>query len=104
MPRASGRACARVPAARTASRAPCAQVISYNGVGHAFWADMAQIEGEQMPQIAAYRLATNFLRGFYAGKESFAKKRDFLEFMLAQEDAQSEEEDTQGEQSDDDEQ
>jgi hypothetical protein len=34
--------------------------------------------------IAAYRLTTNFLRGYFRGDESFASKRDFLEFLLGQ--------------------
>lgn len=34
--------------------------------------------------IAAYRLMTNFLRGYFRGDESFASKRDFLEFLLGQ--------------------
>lgn len=58
------------------------EVVSYYGAGHAFWKDVAQVENEEMPVIAAYRLATAFLSGFYAGKESFAKKREFLEFQL----------------------
>lgn len=60
------------------------EVVSYYGVGHAFWKDMSQIRDEQMPQLAAWRLSTAFLRSFYAGGESFAKKRAFLEYMLAQ--------------------
>ena len=63
------------------------EVVSYYGVGHAFWTDVAQIEDEQMPQIAAYRLTTNFLRNFYSGQESFAAKRAFLESQLAQQQA-----------------
>jgi len=43
-----------------------------------------------MPVIAAYRLTTAFLRGYFRGDESFASKRDFLEFMLAQEEAKAE--------------
>jgi len=64
------------------------EVVSYYGVGHAFWKDMGQIEREEMPQIAAYRLATTFLRNFFSGSESFARKRAFLEFMLAQQAAE----------------
>ena len=60
------------------------EVQSYNGVGHAFWKDMGQIEREEMPQFAAWGLSTNFLRNHFEGKESFARKRAFLEFMLAQ--------------------
>ncbi len=63
------------------------EVVSYYGVGHAFWSDMDAIEKEEMPQIAAYRLATTFLRNFYTGKESFAAKRAFLEFQLAEAEA-----------------
>jgi hypothetical protein len=37
-----------------------------------------------MPVIAAYRLMTNFLKGYYRGDESFASKRDFLEFLISQ--------------------
>ena len=37
-----------------------------------------------MPTIAAYRLTTNFLRNYFQDKESFARKRAFLEFQLAQ--------------------
>ena len=37
----------------------------YEGVGHAFWSDVSQIEREEMPQITAYRKATRFLRDFY---------------------------------------
>jgi len=64
------------------------EVVSYFGVGHAFWKDMAQIHEEQMPQLAAWRLSINFLRNFYSGSESFSKKRAFLEFMLAQQEAE----------------
>ena len=63
------------------------EVVSYNGVGHAFWKDMGQIEREEMPQIAAWRLSTAFLRNFFENKPSFAEKRSFLEFMLAEEEA-----------------
>ena len=45
---------------------------------------MAQVEQEEMPVIAGYRLTTNFLRGYFQGKESFARKRAFLEYQLAQ--------------------
>ena len=41
------------------------EVISYDGVGHAFWKDMGQIEREEMPQIAAWRKSTGFLRDFF---------------------------------------
>lgn len=60
------------------------EVVSYYGVGHAFWKDVGQIEREEMPQTAAYRLMTTSLRNFYTGKESFAAKKRFLEFMLAE--------------------
>ena len=50
------------------------EVVSYNGVGHAFWKDMGQIEREEMPQIAAWRLSTTFLRNFFENKTSFAEK------------------------------
>lgn len=33
----------------------------YNGVGHAFWKDMDQIERNEQPQSDAYRLITDFL-------------------------------------------
>jgi hypothetical protein len=42
----------------------------------------SQVEREEMPVIAGYRLTTAFLSGFFSGKESFAKKRAFLEFQL----------------------
>ena len=42
-----------------------------------------------MPTIAAYRLTTNFLRNYFQGKESFSRKRQFLEYMLAQQQDQS---------------
>ena len=58
------------------------EVMSYYGVGHAFWTDVGQVEREEMPQLAAWRLSTNFLRNHFEGKESFARKRAFLEFML----------------------
>ena len=45
---------------------------------------VAQVEQEEMPVIAGYRLTTNFLRGYFQGKESFARKRAFLEYQLAQ--------------------
>lgn len=60
------------------------EVVSYNGVGHAFWSDVAQVKREEMPQVAAWRLTTNFLRNHFEGRESFARKRAFLEFMLAE--------------------
>jgi len=60
------------------------EVVSYYGVGHAFWKDVGQIEREEMPQIAAWRLTTNFLRNHFQGQESFARKRAFLEFMLGE--------------------
>jgi carboxymethylenebutenolidase len=58
------------------------EVMSYYGAGHAFWRDMRQVEEEEMPTIAAWRLSTNFLRNHFQGKESFARKRAFLEWML----------------------
>lgn len=58
------------------------EVMSYYGAGHAFWSSVQQVRDEEMPVIAGYRLTKNFLEGFYAGKESFAKKRAFLEFQL----------------------
>eukprot|EP00310_Coccolithus_braarudii_P019954 CAMPEP_0183339312 /NCGR_PEP_ID=MMETSP0164_2-20130417/6280_1 /TAXON_ID=221442 /ORGANISM="Coccolithus pelagicus ssp braarudi, Strain PLY182g" /LENGTH=301 /DNA_ID=CAMNT_0025509281 /DNA_START=25 /DNA_END=930 /DNA_ORIENTATION=+ len=78
---------ARVDAFRDslASAAIEHEVVSYFGAGHAFFSDVAQVKEEQMPQIAAWRLTTNFLRGYYRGDESFSSKRDFLEFLLAQE-------------------
>lgn len=48
------------------------EVMSYYGAGHAFWSDVGQVEREEMPVIAGYRLTTTFLKGFYAGKESFS--------------------------------
>ena len=61
------------------------EVQSYYGVGHAFWKDMKQIEEQQMPQFAAWGLSTNFLKTFFEGKESFARRRALLEFMLEEE-------------------
>ena len=58
------------------------EVVSYYGAGHAFWKSVGQVEREEMPVIAGYRLTTNFLKGYFAGKESFARKRAFLEFQL----------------------
>ena len=58
------------------------EVVSYYGAGHAFWKDVKQVKDEEMPVIAAYRLTTTFLEGYFGGKESFAKKRAFLEFQL----------------------
>jgi len=72
------------------------EVMSYYGVGHAFWTDVGQVEREEMPQLAAWRLSTNFLRNHFEGKESFARKRAFLEFML-EEQAAREAADTQAE-------
>ena len=40
-------------------------VVSYDGVGHAFWKSVEQVEQEEMPIIAAYRQTTNFLKGYY---------------------------------------
>jgi carboxymethylenebutenolidase len=60
------------------------EVVSYYGVGHAFWSSVEQVRDEEMPQIAAYRLTTSCLRNFFEGQESFARKRAFLEFMLAE--------------------
>lgn len=60
------------------------EVQSYYGVGHAFWKDVGQVQREEMPQFAAWGLTTNFLRNHFQGKESFARKRAFLEFMLAE--------------------
>ncbi len=37
----------------------------YDGVGHAFWSDMKQIERGDEPQISAYRQCTDFLRQFF---------------------------------------
>ena len=45
---------------------------------------MLTVELGEMPTIAAYRLTTNFLRNYFQDKESFARKRAFLEFQLAQ--------------------
>ena len=41
------------------------EVTCYDGVGHAFWKDMGQISREEMPQIAAWRQSTSFLRNFF---------------------------------------
>ena len=41
------------------------EVVSYDGVGHAFWSDVAQVRRRQMPQLAAWEQTTNFLREFY---------------------------------------
>ena len=65
------------------------EVVSYYGVGHAFWKDVGQVEREEMPVIAGYRLTTTFLKGYFTGKESFAKKRAFLEYQLAQQQQES---------------
>ena len=61
------------------------EVQSYYGVGHAFWSDMGQIDRQEMPQFAAWGLATNFLKTFFEGRESFSRRRAFLEFMLQEE-------------------
>ena len=45
------------------------EVVAYEGVGHAFWSDVQQIEREEMPQLAAWRLTTNFLRTFFESAE-----------------------------------
>ncbi|KAL3898532.1 MAG: hypothetical protein SGARI_006649, partial [Bacillariaceae sp.] len=37
----------------------------YDGVGHAFWKNMEQIEQEEEPQVSAYRQCASFLRDFY---------------------------------------
>lgn len=42
-------------------------VTCYEGVGHAFWKDMGQIERRETPQIAAWRQSTTFLRTFFDG-------------------------------------
>lgn len=60
------------------------EVMSYYGAGHAFWKEVGKVEREEMPVIAGYRLTANFIRGYFAGKDSFAKKRAFLEFQLAE--------------------
>eukprot|EP00966_Prymnesium_polylepis_P299858 6929484-Prymnesium_polylepis.1 len=57
------------------------------------WSDVEQIQNEQMPQVAAYRLTTNFLRNFFEDKPSFSEQRAFLEFQLAQQAASAEESD-----------
>lgn len=44
------------------------EVRSYDGVGHAFWKSMAQIEKREAPQIEAWLLTTRFLRNFFDGK------------------------------------
>ena len=41
-------------------------VVRYDGVGHAFWKDMAQIQREEAPQIDAYRRTTAFLKDYFA--------------------------------------
>jgi carboxymethylenebutenolidase len=66
------------------------EVVSYFGAGHAFFSDVGQVEREEMPVIAGWRLTTNFLRGYFSGAESFSKKRAFLEYMLAQQRAAQE--------------
>lgn len=40
----------------------------YDGVGHAFWSDMEEIERGDEPQLSAYRQCTNFLRQFFFGQ------------------------------------
>eukprot|EP00639_Heterosigma_akashiwo_P019060 CAMPEP_0206382350 /NCGR_PEP_ID=MMETSP0294-20121207/13208_1 /ASSEMBLY_ACC=CAM_ASM_000327 /TAXON_ID=39354 /ORGANISM="Heterosigma akashiwo, Strain CCMP2393" /LENGTH=298 /DNA_ID=CAMNT_0053832015 /DNA_START=38 /DNA_END=934 /DNA_ORIENTATION=- len=38
----------------------------YEGVGHAFWSDMAQVRRGEEPQTKAYRQCTDFLRRFFS--------------------------------------
>lgn len=38
----------------------------YDGVGHAFWEDMGQIERQEEPQTAAWNQIIRFLRDFFA--------------------------------------
>ena len=45
-------------------------VVSYDGVGHAFWKDMAQIARQEAPQTEAWQLATGFLRAFFERKQA----------------------------------
>ena len=45
-------------------------VVSYDGVGHAFWKDMGQIARQEAPQAEAYELATGFLRVFFEAKRA----------------------------------
>lgn len=40
----------------------------YDGVGHAFWSDMKQIEQGDEPQTSAFRHCTTFLRKFFFSK------------------------------------
>jgi len=37
----------------------------YDGVGHAFWTDMGQVERGEQPQTKAYEQCTSFLRRFF---------------------------------------
>ena len=37
----------------------------YDGVGHAFWKDMEQIERGQQPQTDAYEQCVSFLREYF---------------------------------------
>lgn len=76
------------------------EVVSYYGVGHAFWTDVGQVEREEMPQLAAWRLSTNFLRTFYTGQESFARRRAFLEWQLQQQQQEEAAEEAAGEEQD----
>ena len=42
------------------------EVVSYAGVGHAFFSDVRQVEREEMPVVAAYKQSTDFLRRFFS--------------------------------------
>jgi len=37
----------------------------YDGVGHAFWTDMEQVQRGDEPQTGAYKQCTEFLRGYF---------------------------------------
>jgi len=45
-------------------------VCVYEGVGHAFWKDVSQIERGDQPQASAYKRCTSFLQKFFSSDTS----------------------------------
>ena len=41
-------------------------VKTYDGVGHAFWKSVSQVEQREEPVLSAYRQTTSFLKEYFA--------------------------------------
>ncbi|KAL7452256.1 hypothetical protein ACHAWC_003992, partial [Mediolabrus comicus] len=51
-------------------------VCVYEGVGHAFWKDVSQIERGDQPQASAYKQCTSFLQKFFSSETKDTSKTE----------------------------